>query len=79
METSLSPQTAALSLSSQRTVKRALKLLDRHLREPGVAFTSTSATRDWLRLKMAGLEREAFMVMYLNQQNQLIAYETLFP
>ncbi|ENY9449535.1 DNA repair protein RadC [Enterobacter asburiae] len=78
METSLSPQTAALSLSSQRTVKRALKLLDRHLREPGVAFTSTSATRDWLRLKMAGLEREAFMVMYLNQQNQLIAYETLF-
>lgn len=78
METSLSPQTAVLSLSSQRTVKRALKLLYRHLREPGLAFTSTSATRDWLRLKMAGLEREEFMVMYLNQQNQLIAHETLF-
>ncbi|MDH8388880.1 JAB domain-containing protein, partial [Klebsiella pneumoniae] len=44
----------------------------------GVAFTSTQAARDWLKLKMAGLEREEFMVLYLNQQNQLIAHETLF-
>ncbi|CAI0910378.1 DNA repair protein RadC [Serratia entomophila] len=27
---------------------------------------------------MAGLEREEFIVLYLNQQNQLIAHETLF-
>jgi len=59
-------------------VQHALALLDRHLRETGVAFTSTQSARDWLRLKMAGLEREEFMVLYLNQQNQLIAYETLF-
>ena len=43
-----------------------------------MAFTSTQAARDWLKLKMAGLEREEFMVLYLNQQNQLIAHETLF-
>ncbi|MCX2867073.1 RadC family protein [Kluyvera cryocrescens] len=78
MEQSLIPLAPALPLTAQRTVKRALTLLDRHLRETGVAFTSTQAARDWLKLKMAGLEREEFMVLYLNQQNQLIANETLF-
>lgn len=78
MEQSISPLAPVLPLTVQRTVQYALALLDRHLRETGVAFTSTQAARDWLRLKMAGLEREEFMVLYLNQQNQLIAYETLF-
>ncbi|ELJ9648095.1 DNA repair protein RadC [Enterobacter hormaechei] len=78
MEQSISPLAPVLPLTAQPTVKRALTLLDRHLRETGVAFTSTQAARDWLKLKMAGLEREEFMVMYLNQQNQLIAHETLF-
>ncbi|EPO9122532.1 hypothetical protein BMT85_26345, partial [Escherichia coli] len=29
-------------------ILRALKTLDRHLHEPGVAFTSTRAAREWL-------------------------------
>ncbi len=59
-------------------ILRALKTLDCHLHEPGVAFTSTRAAREWLILNMAGLEREEFRVLYLNNQNQLIAGETLF-
>ncbi|ECG5644811.1 DNA repair protein RadC, partial [Salmonella enterica subsp. enterica serovar Poona] len=51
---------------------------DNHLREPGTAFTSTQAARDWLRLRMTGLEREEFMVLYLNNQHRLLAHETLF-
>lgn len=78
MEQYISPLAPVLPLTAQRTIKRALTLLDRHLRETGVAFTSTRAAHAWLKLKMAGLEREEFMVMYLNQQNQLIAHETLF-
>ncbi|HID4156317.1 TPA: RadC family protein [Citrobacter koseri] len=78
MEQSLIPPAPVLPLTAQRTVKRALTLLDRHLRETGVAFTSAQVARDWLTLKMARLEREEFMVLYLNQQNQLIAHETLF-
>ncbi|EOV9702206.1 DNA repair protein RadC [Cronobacter dublinensis] len=65
-------------LTSHRTVKRALTLLETHLREPGVAFTSATATRDWLRLSLAGLEREVFMVVFLDIQNRLLAHETLF-
>lgn len=34
--------------------------------------------RDWLRLQMARLEREVFMVLYLDNQHRLLAYETLF-
>ncbi|EOD0135881.1 JAB domain-containing protein, partial [Escherichia coli] len=59
-------------------IQRVLKTLDRHLHEPGVAFTSTRAAREWLILNMAGLEREEFRVLYLNNQNKLIAGETLF-
>ena len=78
MEQSLIPLPPAFPLTAQRTVKRALTLLERHLREPGVAFTSTQAARDWLKLKMGTLEREEFVVLYLNNQNQLLAHETLF-
>lgn len=78
MEKQLTIFTPELPLSALRTIKRALTLLDHHLREPGVAFTSTQTTRDWLRLKMGTLEREEFIVLYLNNQNQLLAHETLF-
>lgn len=65
-------------LTSHRTIKRALTLIENHLREPGVTFTSASITRDWLRLNLAGLEREVFMVVFLDNQNRLLAHETLF-
>ncbi|NIY48242.1 DNA repair protein RadC [Cedecea colo] len=52
--------------------------MDRHLHEPGAVFTSTHAVREWLRLHMAALEREEFRVLYLDNQNQLLAHETLF-
>ena len=68
----------ALPLTTRRTVQRALSLLEKHLREPGALFTSTAAARDWLRLKMTGLEREVFMVLYLDNQHRLLECETLF-
>ncbi|EAA6407580.1 hypothetical protein DNY65_04755 [Salmonella enterica subsp. enterica serovar Moroto] len=68
----------ALTPYAQRTIQRAVSLLDKHLRQPGVSFLSATETRDWLRLKMGGLEREEFMVLFLNNQHQLLACETLF-
>ncbi|EBU4256055.1 DNA repair protein RadC [Salmonella enterica subsp. enterica serovar Berta] len=69
---------ATLPTSAQQTIREALTLLENQLREPGAAFTSTQAARDWLRLRMAGLEREEFMVLYLDNQHRLIAHATLF-
>lgn len=67
-----------LSPYARRTLRSAMNILERQLREPGAAFTSASATRDWLRLQLAGEEREVFMVLFLDNQNRLIAHDTLF-
>lgn len=74
--TALVPPT--LPLTAQRTIRRALHLLEKHLHQPGVAFLAATETRDWLRLKMAGLEREVFMVLFLDNQHRLLGHETLF-
>ncbi|EKN3504073.1 DNA repair protein RadC [Yersinia enterocolitica] len=73
-----SPVYAGTAVTGTAHHQTRLSLLEYHLREPGVAFTSTQAARDWLRLKMGTLEREEFIFMYLNNQNQLLAHETLF-
>ncbi|EKC4779478.1 DNA repair protein RadC [Salmonella enterica] len=78
MEQQLPLFAATLPRSARQTIREALTLLENQLREPGAAFTSTQAARDWLRLRMAGLEREEFMVLYLDNQHRLIAHETLF-
>ncbi|WP_410684068.1 RadC family protein [Citrobacter europaeus] len=67
-----------LPVSAQRTIQEALTLLERQLREPGVAFTSSHAVRDWLRLQLSPLDREAFTVLWLDNQHRLIADDMLF-
>ena len=76
--TTCPPDSGGISPTAQRTIRRALTLLERQLREPGEAFTSSHAVRDWLRLQLATLEREVFMVLFLDNQHRLIAHETLF-
>lgn len=69
---------ATLPVSAQHTIRQALTLLEQQLRDPGAAFTSTTAVRDWLRLQLASLEREEFVVLFLDNQHRLLAHETLF-
>ncbi|WP_130993877.1 RadC family protein [Klebsiella variicola] len=74
----LLPATSGLTPYAQRTIRRAINLLDKYLRQPGIAFTSSTAARDWLRLQLARQEREVFMVLYLDNQHRLLESETLF-
>lgn len=74
----LTPCQTDLSPAAQRTIRRALTLLQRQLQEPGVAFTSSHSVRDWLRLQMSLLEREEFTLLWLDNQHRLIAQDTLF-
>jgi len=67
-----------LTASAQQTIREALALLERQLREPGASFTSSSSVRDWLRLQLTMEEREAFVLMLLDNQHRLITHETLF-
>ncbi len=53
----LLPATSGLTPYAQRTIRRAINLLDKYLRQPGIVFTSSTAARDWLRLQLARQER----------------------
>lgn len=64
--------------NEQRIIRRAMRLLEKYQRQPSESFTSTSLTKTWLQLKMTHLEREIFIVMYLDNQHCLLEYDTLF-
>lgn len=78
MEQQLPLFAAGLLPSEQHTVRAALALLERQLREPGASFTTSHAVREWLRLQLATNEREEFTALFLDNQHRLIAHETLF-
>ncbi|MCU6278403.1 RadC family protein [Enterobacter quasiroggenkampii] len=64
--------------NEQRVIRRAMRLLDKYQRQPSESFTATCLTKSWLQLQMAHLEREVFIVMYLDNQHCLLERETLF-
>ncbi|WP_243211948.1 DNA repair protein RadC [Klebsiella pneumoniae] len=68
----------AMTPYAQCTIRRALNILERQLREPGAAFTTSSSVRDWLRLQLTQEQREEFSVLWLDNQHRLVAYDTLF-
>lgn len=62
-------------------LQAVLELARRALREEitaGDALSSPRAVRDWLRLTLASLPHEVFMVLLLDAQNRLLAAEELF-
>lgn len=64
--------------SDDAVVSKALAILDKRLRKAGVSLSSPAAVRDYLRLKLAALEHEVFVVLLLDAQNRLICAEDLF-
>jgi DNA repair protein RadC len=64
----------------ERAIKRALKLIEEESRklEMDSSITSSCMAKNFLKLKLAGIEEEHFAVMFLNSQNKLIKYEVLF-
>jgi DNA repair protein RadC len=61
-----------------KIVRRALKILEARMTYHTDVFTNPEDTKNYLRLKLGGNEREVFAVMYLSNRNQLISYEELF-
>ena len=62
-------------------LKAGIELARRLLREEvtyGSALTSPEAVRDYLRLTLASLPYEAFVVLFLDSQHRLLAADELF-
>ena len=61
-----------------KIVKRALKTPESRMTYESDIFTNPNDTKNYLRLKLGGKEREVFAVLYLSNRNQLISCEELF-
>lgn len=62
--------------TQQRVVQMALTLLEKQMKQKSVGFNSIVETMQYLRLQLEPLEREVFMVLYLDSQHRLITSET---
>jgi DNA repair protein RadC len=60
------------------TIRRALRILETRLREPGAALSSPAAVRDYLALCLGDREHEVFAAVFLDACNRVIATEELF-
>jgi DNA repair protein RadC len=58
-------------------IELARRVLAEEIRH-GSALTSPEAVRDYLRLSIAGLPHETFVVMFLDSQHRLLAADELF-
>lgn len=61
----------------QAVMEMAARALGQSMREP-VAMSNPQVVRDFLRIKLAGLQHEVFYVIYLDAQNRVRFDETLF-
>ena len=68
-----------LTNEQQTIINQALKILEERAVYQGAAvLTTPAAVREYLRLKIAPLEHEVFMCLFLDAQNRLIESEILF-
>jgi DNA repair protein RadC len=68
----------ALSPADQRLVARAMKAMEKAAVYRSEVFTSITKTREYLKLRMAALDREEFHALWLDGRNRLIAADRLF-
>jgi DNA repair protein RadC len=68
----------ALTLSETKLVKRALRCLEKRLRYHSDILSSSQDVRSYLQLNLADEMNEVFAVVFLDNQNRLLAFEKLF-
>ena len=59
-------------------ISEALSILNKRMRQHGEAMSSPNMVKNYLRLKLDGLEHEVFCVLFLDSQNRVIEFEELF-
>jgi DNA repair protein RadC len=62
----------------QEVLTRAQALFAQRFRAGSPALTTPSLTREFLRMRLVGLEHEVFGVIFLDTRHRVITVETLF-
>jgi DNA repair protein RadC len=69
---------ADLSEEERALIAQAIRCLEARYHVGQDALTSPEATRDYLRLRLAGVPYEVFAVLLLDNRHRVIRYEELF-
>jgi DNA repair protein RadC len=81
LTTTASPQAnrrRARNAADEYVIRRALAIMESRLKYHDPALNSPQAVREYLRLRIADLEHEVFVVLFLDAQHRLIACEEMF-
>jgi DNA repair protein RadC len=62
----------------QSIVDQAILMLSNEIKEPTLKINSPDTVKSFLQLKLSGLLNEQFSIMFLDNQHNLIEFETLF-
>jgi DNA repair protein RadC len=65
-------------MTDEEIIDRAINIIESRLQQPECAITEAWLAKNYLKLKLSGLEYESFRVMYLNSQHELIKFEEMF-
>ncbi|MEO2267233.1 RadC family protein [Pseudoalteromonas pernae] len=74
-------QLMGMGTAKYTQLQAAIELAKRHLLcdlQRETVFTSVQSVSDYLKLELKGLQREVFLVLFLDSQNRLITQEILF-
>ena len=64
--------------AAERTVRRAIEILERELRTCGPTLDCPANVKQYLSLEIGHLEHEEFLVLWLDCQNRLIEADRMF-
>jgi DNA repair protein RadC len=71
-------QTAAQRRADNALIRRALKVLEERINYEKIKLAAPGTVRDFLKLRLANYQREAFLVIWLDAQHRLIEVDELF-
>lgn len=66
------------NIKEQTAIYKAIEIIEKLALTTSLIATNSKAVKDYCRLQLGSLERENFGILFLNNQNQLIAFEVLF-
>ena len=66
------------TISEGEVVAKALQIIKNRLAEPGAAMSSPQVVKDYLTIKLAELEHEVFVALWLDSQHRLIQFGSMF-
>lgn len=65
-------------MSNDEIIARAIAILEERARYDAIELHAPSAVKDLCRLRIGGLEHEVFVAIWLDAQNRMIEFETMF-